>query len=156
MNSNLVENLIKALEALQSQATTNPADISGVLCEWMFAECMEPTAISNHSEIGYRLYDDMRTICTEHPATRINNGITYYTFVDAPYLVALDALSISFDCTDISRVALLNCIISCWNDLKGIKETYDMLIALAETLKYYEEQIPQYENIIAELTCLSK
>lgn len=150
------KNLIKTLETLQAQAATNPADITSVLRKWQLAENYEATAISNHSEISNRLYEDIDTIYTRYADIRTDDNVNYYSVDEAPYLTALRLLGESLDCTGISRVALLDCLATYWNDLKCIEETYDILIALAETLRYYDEQIPEYEEIIAELTYLSK
>ena len=150
------KNLIKTLETLQAQAATNPADITSVLRKWQLAENYEATAISNHSEISNRLYEDIDAIYTRYADIRTDDNVNYYSVDEAPYLMALRLLGESLDCTGISRVALLDCLATYWNDLKCIEETYDILIALAETLRYYDEQIPEYEEIIAELTYLSK
>lgn len=150
------KNLIKTLETLQAQAATNPADITSVLRKWQLAENYEATAISNHSEISNRLYEDIDAIYTRYADIRTDDNVNYYSVDEAPYLTALRLLGESLDCTGISRVALLDCLATYWNDLKCIEETYDILIALAETLRYYDEQIPEYEEIIAELTYLSK
>ena len=150
------KNLIKTLETLQAQAATNPADITSVLRKWQLAENYEATAMSNHSEISNRLYEDIDAIYTRYADIRTDDNVNYYSVDEAPYLTALRLLGESLDCTGISRVALLDCLATYWNDLKCIEETYDILIALAETLRYYDEQIPEYEEIIAELTYLSK
>ena len=150
------KNLIKTLETLQAQAATNPADITSVLRKWQLAENYEATAISNHSEISNRLYEDIDAIYTRYADIRTDDNVNYYSVDEAPHLTALRLLGESLDCTGISRVALLDCLATYWNDLKCIEETYDILIALAETLRYYDEQIPEYEEIIAELTYLSK
>ena len=150
------KNLIKTLETLQAQAATNPADITSVLRKWQLAENYEATAISNHSEISNRLYEDIDAIYTRYADIRTDDNVNYYSVDEAPYLTALRLLGESLDCTGISRVALLDCLATYWNDLKCIEETYDILIALAETLRYYDEQIPEYEEIIAEVTYLSK
>lgn len=150
------KNLIKTLETLQAQAATNPADITSVLRKWQLAENYEATAISNHSEISNRLYEDIDAIYTRYADIRTDDNVNYYSVDEAPYLTALRLLGESLDCTGISRVALLDCLATYWNDLKCIEETYDILIALAETLRYYDEQIPEYEEIIVELTYLSK
>ena len=150
------KNLIKTLETLQAQAATNPADITSVLRKWQLAENYEATAISNHSEISNRLYEDIDAIYTRYADIRTDDNVNYYSVDEAPYLTALRLLGESLDCTGISRLALLDCLATYWNDLKCIEETYDILIALAETLRYYDEQIPEYEEIIAELTYLSK
>lgn len=141
-------NLVKALETLQAQATTNPADITSVLRKWQLAENYEATAISNHSDISNRLYDDIDAIYTRYSDIRTDDNITYYAVDEAPQLTALRLLGESLDCTGISRVALLDCLSTYWSDLKWISEVYDILIALAESLRYYEEQIPEYEKII--------
>ena len=155
MKKYLVKNLIKNLENLQAQAATNPADITSVLRIWQLAENYEATAISNHSDISNRLYEDIDAIYTRYSDIRTDDNITYYAVDEAPYLTALRLLGESLDCAGISRVALLDCLATYWNDLKYINETYDILIALADSLKYYEEQIPQYEEIIKmlEIAC---
>lgn len=153
------KNFIKALETLQAQATTNPADITSVLRKWQLAENYEATAISNHSNISNRLYKDIDAIYTRYADIRTDDNVNYYSVDEAPHLTALRLLGESLDCTGISRVALLDCLATYWYDLKWIPETYDILIALAGSLKYYEEQIPEYtqiaSNLMAEaiLTC---
>ena len=139
------KNLIKALETLQAQAATNPADITSVLRKWQLAENYEATAISNHSKISNRLYEDIDAIYTRYADIRTD------AVDEAPYLTALHLLGVSLDCADISRVALLYCLATYWNDLKYINETYDILIALAESVRLYMEQIPEYEEIIEKL-----
>jgi hypothetical protein len=141
-------NLIKALETLQAQAVTDPADLTPVLRKWQLAENYETTAISNHSEISNRLYKDIDAIYTRYADIRTDDNVNYYAADEAPHLTALRLLGESVDCTGISRVALLDCLATYWSDFKWIPETYDILIALAGSLKYYEEQIPAYERII--------
>ena len=141
-------NLIKALETLQAQAVTDPADLTPVLRKWQLAENYETTAISNHSEISNRLYKDIDAIYTRYADIRTDDNVNYYAADEAPHLTALRLLGESVDCTGISRVALLDCLATYWSDFKWIPETYDILIALAGSLKYYEEQIPAYEKII--------
>lgn len=150
------KNLIKTLETLQAQAATNPADITSVLRKWQLAENYEATAISNHSEISNRLYEDIDAIYTRYADIRTDDNVNYYSVDEAPHLTALRLLGESLDCTGISRVALLDCLATYWSDFKRISEVYDILIALAETVRLYVEQIPEYEEIIAELTYLSK
>ena len=142
------KNLIKTLETLQAQAATNPADLTPVLRKWQSEENYETTAISNHSEISNRLYEDIDAIYTRYADIRTDDNITYYAVDEAPHLTALRLLGESLDCTGISRVALLDCLATYWADFKRIPEAYDILIALARSLKYYEEQIPAYERII--------
>ena len=141
-------NLIKALETLQAQAVTDPADLTPVLRKWQLAENYETTAISNHSEISNRLYKDIDAIYTRYADIRRDDNVNYYAADEAPHLTALRLLGESLDCTGISRVALLDCLATYWSDFKWIPETYDILIVLAGSLKYYEEQIPAYERII--------
>ena len=141
-------NLIKALETLQAQAVTDPADLTPVLRKWQLAENYETTAISNHSEISNRLYKDIDAIYTRYADIRTDDNVNYYAADEAPHLTALRLLGESVDCTGISRVALLDCLATYWSDFKWIPETYDIIIALAGSLKYYEEQIPAYERII--------
>lgn len=141
-------NIIKALETLQAQAVTDPADLTPVLRKWQLAENYETTAISNHSEISNRLYKDIDAIYTRYADIRTDDNVNYYAADEAPHLTALRLLGESVDCTGISRVALLDCLATYWSDFKWIPETYDILIALAGSLKYYEEQIPAYERII--------
>jgi hypothetical protein len=141
-------NLIKALETLQAQAVTDPADLTPVLRKWQLAENYETTAISNHSEISNRLYKDIDAIYTRYADIRTDDNVNYYAADEAPHLTALRLLGESLDCTGISRVALLDCLATYWSDFKWIPETYDILIVLAGSLKYYEEQIPAYERII--------
>lgn len=150
------KNLIKTLETLQAQAATNPADITSVLRKWQLAENYEATAISNHSEISNRLYEDIDAIYTRYADIHTDDNVNYYSVDEAPHLTALRLLGESLDCTGISRVALLDCLATYWSDFKRIPEVYDILIALAETVRLYVEQIPEYEEIIAELTYLSK
>lgn len=145
------KNLIKALETLQAQAATNPADITSVLRKWQSVENYEATAISNHSEISNRLYEDIDAIYTRYADIRTDDNVNYYSVDEAPHLTALRLLGESLDCTGISRVALLDCLATYWSDFKRIPEAYDILIALAGSLKYYEEQIPQYDEIIKML-----
>lgn len=156
MKKTTIMTLINALQSCKSFAPANPVDISVALRRWQFAENYEATAISNHSEISNRLYEDIDAIYTRYADIRTDDNVNYYSVDEAPYLTALRLLGESLDCTGISRVALLDCLATYWNDLKCIEETYDILIALAETLRYYDEQIPEYEEIIAELTYLSK
>ena len=126
-------NLIKALETLQAQAVTDPADLTPVLRKWQFSN---------------RLYKDIDAIYTRYADIRTDDNVNYYAADEAPHLTALRLLGESVDCTGISRVALLDCLATYWSDFKWIPETYDILIALAGSLKYYEEQIPAYERII--------
>lgn len=141
-------NLIKALETLQAQAVTDPADLTPVLRKWQLAENYETTAISNHSEISNRLYKDIDAIYTRYADIRTDDNVNYYAADEAPHLTALRLLGESLDCTDISRVALLDCLSTYWSDFNRIPEAYDILIVLAESLRYYEEQIPEYGRII--------
>ena len=145
------QKLIKALETLQAQAVTDPADLTPVLRKWQSEENYETTAISNHSEISNRLYEDIDAIYTRYADIRTDDNITYYAVDEAPHLTALRLLGESLDCTGISRVPLLDCLATYWSDFKRIPEAYDILIALAETVRLYVEQIPEYEEIIKML-----
>ena len=144
-------NLIKALETLQAQAVTDPADLTPVLRKWQLAENYEATAISNHSEISNRLYEDIDAIYTRYADIRTDDNVNYYAADEAPHLTALRLLGESLDCTGISRVALLDCLATYWYDFKCIGETYDILIALAKSVRLYVEQIPEYEEIVEML-----
>lgn len=150
------QNLIKALETLQAQAVTDPADLTPVLRKWQLAENYEATAISNHSEISNRLYKDIDAIYTRYADIRTDDNVNYYAADEAPHLTALRLLGESLDCTGISRVALLDCLATYWSDFNRISEAYDILIALARSLKYYEEQIPAYAQIASDLMQATK
>lgn len=150
------KNLIKTLETLQAQAATNPADITLLLRKWQLAENYEATAISNNSDISNRLYDDIDAIYTRYSEIRTDDNITYYAVDEAPHLTALRLLGESLDCTGISRVVLLDCLSTYWSDFKWIPEAYDILIALAESLRYYEVQIPTYTQIASDLMQATK
>lgn len=156
MKKTTIMTLINALQSCKSFAPANPVDISVALRRWQFAENYEATAISNHSEISNRLYEDIDAIYTRYADIRTDDNVNYYSVDEAPHLTALRLLGESLDCTGISRVALLDCLATYWSDFKRIPEVYDILIALAETVRLYVEQIPEYEEIIAELTYLSK
>lgn len=138
-------NLIKALETLQAQAVTDPADITSILRKWELAENYDATTISIFDATGQTIYDSIDKIYARYTGTRIDA-------IDEPaYLTALRLLRESLDCTGISRVVLLDCLSTYWSDFKWIPETYDILIVLARSLKYYEEQIPEYERVINQL-----
>lgn len=139
------QNLVKALETLQAQATTNPADITSILRKWELAENYDATTISIFDATGQTIYDSIDKIYARYTGTRID------AIDDPAYLTALRLLRESLDCTGISRVVLLDCLSTYWSDFKWIPLTYDILIALAGSLKYYEEQIPAYERIINHL-----
>ena len=144
-------NLVKALETLQAQATTNPADITSVLRRWELAENYDATTVSVFDATGQTIYDNICKIYTQNADIHIDENGYYYAIDDPAYLTALRLLRESLDCTGISRVVLLDCLSTYWSDFKWISETYDILIALARSLKYYEEQIPAYERIINHL-----
>ena len=148
--------LINALQSCKSFAPANPVDISVALRRWQLAENYDATTISIFDATGQTIYDNICKIYTRYADIRIDDAGHCYAVDEPAYLTALRLLGESMDSTSISRVPLLDCLSTYWSDFRWIPETYDILIVLAGSLKYYEEQIPQYEEIIAELTYLSK
>lgn len=150
------KNLIETLQSCKSFAPVNPVDISAELRRWQLAENYDATTISVFDATGQTIYDNICKIYTRYADIRIDDAGHCYAVDEPAYLTALRLLGESLDSTSISRVPLLDCLSTYWPDFRWIPETYDILIVLAGSLKYYEEQIPQYEEIIAELTYLSK
>lgn len=156
MKKNTIMALINALQSCKSFAPANPVDISVALRRWQLAENYDATTISIFDATGQTIYDNICKIYTRYADIRIDDAGHCYAVDEPAYLTALRLLGESLDSTSISRVPLLDCLSTYWSDFRWIPETYDILIVLAGSLKYYEEQIPQYEEIIAELTYLSK
>lgn len=150
------KNLIETLQSCKSFAPVNPVDISAELRRWQLTENYDATTISVFDATGQTIYDNICKIYTRYADIRIDDAGHCYAVDEPAYLTALRLLGESMDSTSVSRVPLLDCLSTYWSDFKWIPETYDILIVLAGSLKYYEEQIPQYEEIIAELTYLSK
>lgn len=153
MKKNTIMALINALQSCKSFAPVNPVDISAELQEWELAENYDATEVSIYSAEGNEIFESIAKIYTRYSDVREDNG-TYYAVDESAWLTALRIIGESQNYY--SRIGLLNCLSTYWSDFRWIPETYDILIALAGSLKYYEEQIPQYEEIIAELTYLSK
>lgn len=156
MKKNTIMALINALQSCKSFAPANPVDISAELRRWQLAENYDATTISIFDATGQTIYNNICKIYTRYADIRIDDAGHCYAVDEPAYLTALRLLGESLDSTSISRVPLLDCLSTHWSDFRWIPETYDILIVLAGSLKYYEEQIPQYEEIIAELTYLSK
>lgn len=156
MKKTTIMTLINALQSCKSFAPANPVDISVALRRWQLAENYDATTISIFDATGQTIYDNICKIYTRYADIRIDDAGHCYAVDEPAYLTALRLLGESLDSTSISRVPLLDCLSTYWSDFRWIPETYDILIVLAGSLKYYEEQIPQYEEIIAELTYLSK
>lgn len=156
MKKTTIMTLINALQSCKSFAPANPVDISVALRRWQLAENYDATTISIFDATGQTIYDNICKIYTRYADIRIDDAGHCYTVDEPAYLTALRLLGESLDSTSIPRVPLLDCLSTYWSDFRWIPETYDILIVLAGSLKYYEEQIPQYEEIIAELTYLSK
>ena len=156
MKKTTIMTLINALQSCKSFAPANPVDISVALRRWQLAENYDATTISIFDATGQTIYDNICKIYTRYADIRIDDAGHCYAVDEPAYLTALRLLGESMDSTSISRVPLLDCLSTYWSDFRWIPETYDILIVLAGSLKYYEEQIPQYEEIIAELTYLSK
>lgn len=151
MNSKTIMALINALQDCKSFAPTNPLDISAELRKWELAENYDATAISIFDTTGQTIYDSIDKIYTRYADIRVDDAGHCYAVDEPAYLTALRLLGESMDCTSISRVALLDCLSTYWSDFKWIPETYDILIALARSLKYYEEQLPAYTQIASDL-----
>lgn len=151
MKKNTIMALINALQSCKSFAPANPVDISAELRRWQLAENYDATTISIFDATGQTIYNNICKIYTRYADIRTDDNITYYAVDEAPHLTALRLLGESLDCTGISRVVLLDCLSTCWSDFRWIPETYDILIALAKSLKYYEEQIPEYAQIASDL-----
>lgn len=151
MNNNTIMALINALQDCKSFAPVIPVDISAELQEWELAENYDATAISICDPTGQTIYDSINKIYTRYADIRVDDAGYYYAVDEPAYLTALRLLGESMDCTSISRVALLDCLATYWADFKWIPEIYDILIALASSLHYYEEQIPAYTQIASDL-----
>ena len=145
------KNLIETLQSCKSFAPVNPVDISTELHRWELAENYDATTISIFDATGQTIYDNICKIYTRYADIRIDDAGHYYAVDEPAYLTALRLLGESMDSTSISRVPLLDCLSTYWSDFRWIPETYDILIALAWSLRYYEEQIPAYERIASDL-----
>lgn len=142
------KNLIETLQFCKSFAPVNPVNISTELHRWELAENYDATTISIFDATGQTIYDNICKIYTRYADIRIDDAGHYYAVDEPAYLTALRLLGESMDSTSISRVPLLDCLSTYWSDFKRIPEAYDILIALAGSLKYYEEQIAEYLKII--------
>lgn len=151
MKKNTIMALINALQSCKSFAPANPVDISAELRRWQLAENYDATTISIFDATGQTIYNNICKIYTRYADIRTDDNVNYYAADEAPHLTALRLLGESLDCTGISRVALLDCLSTYWSDFRWIPETYDILIVLAGSLKYYEEQIPEYAQIASDL-----
>jgi len=145
------KNLIETLQSCKSFAPVNPVDISAELRRWQLAENYDATTISVFDATGQTIYDNICKIYTRYADIRIDDAGHCYAVDEPAYLTALRLLGESLDCTSISRVALLDCLSTYWPDFMWISEVYDILIALAGSLHYYEEQIPEYEKIAVDI-----
>lgn len=150
MRKNLITELINALQECKSRATTNPAELYIALWFWSSAEGYESSAISIHSKTGKKTLDLLYSIIDNYSDTFLLDAD------NSACRTTLLYFSYSLKCIGVSRMALLLCIASHWDDLKRIPEIYDVLITLAESLKYYEEQIPNYERVIRRLKATCK
>ena len=151
MNSKTIMALINTLQDCKSFAPENPVDISVALRRWQIAENYDATTISICDAVGQTIYDSIDEIYTRYADIRIDESGHYYAVDEPAYLTALRLLGESMDCTSISRVALLDCLSTYWPDFMWISESYDILIVLAESLRYYEEQIFEYTQIASDL-----
>ena len=151
MISKTIMALINALQSCKSFAPANPVDISAELYRWELAENYDATTISVFDATGQTIYDNICKIYTRYADIRIDDAGHYYAVDEPAYLTALRLLGESMDSTSVSRVPLLDCLSTYWSDFKWISETYDILIALARSLKYYVEQIPEYAQIASDL-----
>lgn len=148
MKKNTIMALINALQSCKSFAPVNPVDIASELREWELAENYDATEVSIYTAEGKEISDPIAKIYTRYSDVREDNGI--YFAVDEPaWLTALRIIGESQNYY--SRIGLLNCLSTYWSDFKWIPETYDILIALAKSVRLYVEQIPEYEEIIKML-----
>ena len=145
--------LIETLQSCKSFAPVNPVDISAELQEWELAENYDATEVSIYSAEGKEIFESIAKIYTRYSDVREDNG-TYYAVDEPTWLNTLRIIGESQNYY--SRIGLLNCLSTYWSDFKWIPETYDILIALAGSLKYYEEQIPTYTQIASDLMQATK
>lgn len=148
MISKTIMALINALQTCKSFAPANPVDISAELHRWELAENYDATEVSIYSAEGKEISEPISKIYTRYSDVREDNG-TYYAVDESAWLTTLRIIGESQNYY--SRIGLLNCLSTYWSDFKWIPEAYDMLIALAETVKLYVEQIPAYEEIVEML-----
>ena len=123
-------------------------DISTELHRWELAENYDATEVSIYSAEGEEISEPISKIYTRYSDVREDNG-TYYAVDESAWLTALRIIGESQNYY--SRIGLLNCLSTYWSDFKWIPEVYDILIVLAESLRYYEEQIPTYTQIASDL-----
>lgn len=148
MISKTILKLINTLQSCKSFAPANPVDISVALRRWELAENYDATEVSIYSTEGKEISEPITKIYTRYSDVREDNG-TYYAVGESAWLTALRIIGESQNYY--SRIGLLNCLSTYWSDFKWIPETYDILIALAKSVRLYVEQIPEYEEIIKML-----
>ena len=148
MISKTIMALINALQSYKSFSPANPVDISTELHRWELAENYDATEVSIYSAEGEEISEPISKIYTRYSDVREDNG-TYYAVDESAWLTALRIIGESQNYY--SRIGLLNCLSTYWSDFKWIPEVYDILIVLAESLRYYEEQIPTYTQIASDL-----
>lgn len=148
MINNTIMALINALQSCKSFAPANPVDISAELRRWQLAENYDATEVSIYSAEGNEIFESIAKIYTRYSDVREDNG-TYYAVDEPTWLNTLRIIGESQNYY--SRIGLLNCLATYWSDFNRIPEAYDILIALARSLKYYEEQIPEYAQIASDL-----
>lgn len=139
---NLTKELVTALETCQKQASITPVDIFCALDKWAAQEIVADNRISIVDPHGENITESMKYL--------------YYHTGDAntskySWMIPMRLLLTNMGNGSISRVSLLDFMQSYWSSLKTFPESYEILIYLAETMQYYEEQVPNYLKIIGML-----
>ena len=135
----LTKELVTALESCKKLSSIKSVDIFYALEKWAEQEIVMDDRISIIDPYGEDACESMKYL--------------YYHTGDAnthkySWMIPMRLLLTNMGNGSISRVSLLDFMQSYWFSLKKFSEGYDILIYLAETMQYYEEQIPEYLKII--------
>ena len=135
----LTKELVTALESCKKLSSIKSVDIFCALDKWAEQEIVMDGRISIIDPYGEDACESMKYL--------------YYHTGDAnthkySWMIPMRLLLTNMGNGSISRVSLLDFMQSYWFSLKKFSESYDILIYLAETMQYYEDQVPNYLKII--------
>lgn len=139
---NLTKELVTALESCKKLSSIKSVDMFYALDKWAEQEIVMDSRIGIIDPYGEDICESMKYL--------------YYHTGDAntskySWMIPMRLLLTNMGNGSISRVSLLDFLQSYWSNLKSFPDSYDILIFLAQSLQYYEEQIPEYEKIIEML-----
>lgn len=138
----LTKELVTALESCKKLSSIKSVDIFYALDRWAEQEVVMDGRISIIDPYGEDTCESMKYL--------------YYHTGDAnthkySWMIPMRLLLTNMGNGSISRVSLLDFMQSYWFSLKTFPESYDILISLANSMQYYEDQVPNYLKIIGML-----